>query len=94
MDGIPLHIFLFFTYFGIQLQASSTTATLSTTTITTPATTERMADQWANKFEQLGITDDQLNLDERWANLLGDPFLLKSIDDREHEPVKKIEVVF
>ena len=54
-----------------------------------------MADQWANKFEQLGITDDELILDERWANLLGDPFLLKSIDDtREHEPVKKIEVVF
>ena len=86
---------MFFTFFGIlQLQAPSTTATLSTTTITTPATTERMADQWANKFEQLGITDDELNLDERWANLLGDPFLLKSIDDREHEPVKKIEVVF
>ena len=86
---------MFFTYFGIQLQAPSTTATLSTTTtLTTPATTERMADQWANKFEQLGITDDELNLDERWANLLGDPFLLKSIDDREHEPVKKIEVVF
>ena len=84
---------MFLTYFGIQLQAPSTTTTLSTTTITTPATTERMADQWANKFEQLGITDDESILNERWANLGLDPFLLNSIDDREHEPLKKIEVV-
>ena len=81
----------FVSYFGIQLQVPTTT--LSTTTITTPATTERMADQWANKFEQLGITDDESILNERWANLGLDPFLLKSIDDREHEPLKKIEVV-
>ena len=82
---------MFLTYFGIQLQVPTTT--LSTTTITTPATTERMADQWANKFEQLGITDDESILNERWANLGLDPFLLNSIDDREHEPLKKIEVV-
>ena len=85
---------MFLTYFGIQLQAPSTTTTLSTTTIATPATTERMADQWAKKFEQLGITDDESILNERWANLGLDPFLLKSIDDREHEPLNKIEVVF
>ena len=84
---------MFLTYFGIQLQVPSTTTTLSTTTIATPATTERMADQWANKFEQLGITDDESILNERWANLGLDPFLLKSIDDREDEPLKKIEVV-
>ena len=84
---------MFLTYFGIQLQAPSTTTTLSTTTIATPATTERMADQWANKFEQLGITDDESILNERWANLGLDPFLLNSIDDREQEPLKKIEVV-
>lgn len=53
-----------------------------------------MADQWAKKFEQLGITDDESILNERWANLGLDPFLLKSTDDREHEPLKKIEVVF
>lgn len=71
-----------------------TTAPSTTTTIATPATTERMADQWAKKFEQLGITDDESILNERWANLGLDPFLLKSTDDREHEPLKKIEVVF
>ena len=53
-----------------------------------------MADQWANKFEQLGITDEESILNERWANLGLDPFLLNSIDDREDEPLKKIEVVF
>ena len=52
-----------------------------------------MADQWANKFEQLGITDDESILNERWANLGLNPFLLNSIGDRDDEPLKKIEVV-
>merc|ERR1711934_1113149 len=39
------------------------TTTLSTTTVATPATTERMADQWAKEFKQMGITKIHLGLD-------------------------------
>ena len=93
MEWLNSFIFCFLLILAYnQLQVPTTT--LSTTTITTPATTERMADQWANKFEQLGITDEESILNERWANLGLDPFLLNSIDDREDEPLKKIEVVF
>ena len=52
-----------------------------------------MADQWAKEFKQMGITDDESILNERWADLGLDPFLLKSINDREDELLKKIEVV-
>ena len=85
--------FLFLTYLFFRIQLQVPTTTLSTTTIATPATTERMADQWAKEFKQMGITDDESILNERWADLGLDPFLLKSINDREDELLKKIEVV-
>merc|ERR1711934_356859 len=59
--------FVRFDYYGDNRHGAHSGSPMTRVPTTTPATTERMADQWAKEFKQMGITDDESILDERWA---------------------------